>query len=134
MSYFVTGATGFIGRYLVQELLDHGHEVVGIDNFSKYGPVAKSYDNHPAYRFVEGDAKDVKLLTELAADADAFIEHRDLGSLPRRGLQVEDEPEEHREPESGDLERANAVGERLVHDRLALEHHAAINPGIGRVA
>ena len=23
MSYFVTGATGFIGRYLVQELLDN---------------------------------------------------------------------------------------------------------------
>ena len=23
MSYFVTGATGFIGRHLVEELLDH---------------------------------------------------------------------------------------------------------------
>ena len=73
MKVLVTGAAGFISGYLVQELLDHGHEVVGIDNFSKYGPVAKSYDDHPAYRLVEGDAKDVGLLTELAADVDQVV-------------------------------------------------------------
>ena len=73
MKILVTGAAGFISGYLVQELLDHGHEVVGIDNFSKYGPVAKSYDDHPAYRLVEGDAKDTGLLTELAADADQVV-------------------------------------------------------------
>jgi nucleoside-diphosphate-sugar epimerase len=69
----VTGAAGFISGYLVQELLDRGHEVVGIDNFSKYGPVAKSYDAHPAYRLVEGDAKDAELLTRLAADVDQVV-------------------------------------------------------------
>jgi len=69
----VTGAAGFISGYLVQELLDHGHKVVGIDNFSKYGPVAKSYDDHPAYRLVEGDAKDTGLLTELLADVDQVV-------------------------------------------------------------
>jgi len=69
----VTGAAGFISGYLVQELLDRGHEVVGIDNFSKYGPVAKSYDDHPAYRLVEGDAKDVELLTRLAGDVDQVV-------------------------------------------------------------
>jgi nucleoside-diphosphate-sugar epimerase len=69
----VTGASGFISGYLVQELLDHGHEVVGIDNFSKYGPVAKSYDDHPAYRLVEGDAKDAELLTRLSADVDQIV-------------------------------------------------------------
>jgi nucleoside-diphosphate-sugar epimerase len=73
MKILVTGAAGFISGYLVQELLDHGHEVVGIDNFSKYGPVAKSYDDHPAYRLVEGDAKDTGLLTELAADVDQVV-------------------------------------------------------------
>jgi len=64
----VTGAAGFIAGYLVPELLEAGHEVVGLDNFSKYGPLARSHDDHPGYRFVEGDAKDVGLLTELAAD------------------------------------------------------------------
>ena len=33
--------------------------VVGIDNHSKYGKVAKSYDDHPQYTLVEGDARDV---------------------------------------------------------------------------
>jgi UDP-glucose 4-epimerase len=69
----VTGAAGFISGYLVQELLEHGHDVIGIDNFSKYGRVAKSYDDHPSYRFVEGDAKDIELLTDLAADVDQVV-------------------------------------------------------------
>src|SRR5215207_9868895 len=73
MKVLVTGAAGFICGYLVQELLDAGHDVVGVDNFSKYGRVAKSYDDHPRYRFVEGDAKDVALLTELASDVDQVV-------------------------------------------------------------
>src|SRR5215207_1220225 len=73
MKVLVTGAAGFICGYLVQELLDAGHDVVGVDNFSKYGRVAKSYDDHPRYRFVEGDAKDVALMAELAADCDQVV-------------------------------------------------------------
>jgi nucleoside-diphosphate-sugar epimerase len=69
----VTGAAGFISGYLVEELLAHGHEVVGIDNFSKYGRVAKSYDDNPRYRLVEGDAKDVALMTDLASDVDQVV-------------------------------------------------------------
>jgi nucleoside-diphosphate-sugar epimerase len=69
----VTGAAGFICGYLIQELLDHGFEVVGLDNFSKYGRSQKSYDNHPRYRFVEGDAKDVELLKDLLSDCDHFV-------------------------------------------------------------
>jgi UDP-glucose 4-epimerase len=69
----VTGAAGFINGYLVPELLEAGHEVVGLDDFSKYGRLAKSYDDHPRYRFVEGDAKDVRLMTELAADVDQVL-------------------------------------------------------------
>ena len=69
----VTGAAGFIAGYLVPELLNAGHRVVGLDNFSKYGPLARSYDSNPSYRFVEGDAKDLALLTELAADCDQVV-------------------------------------------------------------
>ena len=69
----MTGAAGFICGYLVAELLEAGHEVVGLDNYSKYGRVRRSYDDHPRYRLVEGDAKHAELLTELAADADHIV-------------------------------------------------------------
>ena len=69
----VTGSAGFIGGYVVQELLARGHEVVGIDNHSKYGPVTRSYDTDPRYQFVEGDARDVDLMVELLSDADHFV-------------------------------------------------------------
>ncbi len=69
----VSGSAGFIGGYLVEGLLRRGYAVVGIDNYSKYGKVAKSYDSHPDYHFVEGDARDVELMTALAADCDHFI-------------------------------------------------------------
>src|SRR5579875_206062 len=59
----VTGAAGFIGGYVV----------VGVDNYSKYGPVKKSYDSDPSYHFVQGDARDEKLLEELLTEADHFI-------------------------------------------------------------
>ena len=69
----VSGSAGFIGGYVVEELLRRGYSVVGIDNYSKYGPVKKSYDDHPAYDFVEGDARDVELMTKLLSDCDHFI-------------------------------------------------------------
>ena len=73
MKILVSGSAGFIGGYLVQELLDQGHQVVGIDNYSKYGKVAKSYEAHTNFRFVEGDAKDIPLMKELIADCDQVV-------------------------------------------------------------
>jgi len=69
----VTGSAGFIGGYVVEELLRAGYEVVGLDNYSKYGRVSKSYDSHPRYRFVEGDARDTDLLSRLLEGADHLI-------------------------------------------------------------
>ena len=73
MRVLVSGAQGFIGGYVVEELLARGHSVVGVDNLSKYGRVAKSFDDHPGYELVEGDCRDVELMTTLLMDCDHFI-------------------------------------------------------------
>jgi UDP-glucose 4-epimerase len=69
----VTGSAGFIGGYIVEELLAKGYQVVGVDNYSKYGPVKKSYDDNPGYELIVGDVQDVALMTRLLEDADHFI-------------------------------------------------------------
>jgi nucleoside-diphosphate-sugar epimerase len=69
----VSGSAGFIGGYVVEELLARGYEVIGLDNYSKYGPVQRSYDHHPRYRFVESDIRDIIQLTELLGECDHFI-------------------------------------------------------------
>ena len=69
----MTGSAGFIAGYLVDELLRRGHEVVGLDNFSKYGPVERSYQSHAGYRFVHGDARDTALLQDLLRDCEHFV-------------------------------------------------------------
>ncbi|KJR41875.1 UDP-glucose 4-epimerase [Candidatus Magnetoovum chiemensis] len=73
MKILVTGSAGFIGGYLVDELLEQDHEVVGIDNYSKYGTVEKSYDANKSYQFVQGDVKNTDLLKELISDCDQAV-------------------------------------------------------------
>ena len=73
MKICVTGAKGFIAGYLIDELLREGWEVVGVDNLSKYGPIEKSYDQHPRYRFIEGDAKDLNLMKGVVAECDHLL-------------------------------------------------------------
>lgn len=69
----VTGSAGFIGGYVVEELLRNGWTVVGVDNYSKYGPIKKSYDNHPQYQFHRMDAKDTAPMKELLAECDYLL-------------------------------------------------------------
>lgn len=51
----VTGAAGFIGRYVVLQLLGRGYLVTGLENYSKpkCGPVRTTYDSSPLFSFVE---------------------------------------------------------------------------------
>lgn len=69
----VTGAAGFIGGYVVKELLRRDYTVIGVDNYSKYGRVIRSYDNHPLYQFVEADVRDTGQLKSLLVECDHLI-------------------------------------------------------------
>src|SRR6516225_8412264 len=73
MKILVTGAAGFIGGYLVEELLAHGYEVMGVDNFSKYGELRQASEAHPRYRLIHGDVKDTALLKDCLGDCDHLV-------------------------------------------------------------
>ena len=84
MKTLISGSSGFIGGYVVEELLQRGHEVIGVDNFSKYGRVAKSYDDHPNYTLVEGDARDADLMTDVPLPRGSESERASPRPAPRR--------------------------------------------------
>jgi len=73
LKVLVSGSNGFIGGYIVEELLSQGYLVVGVDNFSKYGRIEKSYDSHPDYTLIEGDASDTAFMREALRGCDHFI-------------------------------------------------------------
>ncbi|MBR1837347.1 MAG: SDR family NAD(P)-dependent oxidoreductase [Kiritimatiellae bacterium] len=64
MKILVTGAAGFIGAALSEELLARGHEVVGLDDFNGYyAPALKEaraarLAGKPGFRMVRGDLAD----------------------------------------------------------------------------
>ena len=51
----ITGSQGFIGTYLCAEFLKQGYKVIGVDNFSKYGPVTRPHDTNPNFHLLEMD-------------------------------------------------------------------------------
>jgi UDP-glucuronate 4-epimerase len=78
MRHVVTGSAGFIGRHVCSELLDAGHEVVGIDAFTDYYDPALKRANDAwlarrgRYTGVEHDLLTASL-DELFDGADAVI-------------------------------------------------------------
>ena len=56
----LTGSQGFIGSYVCNELLSNGYNVIGIDNYSKYGKVSRAHDKNPNFRLIEEDCSSEK--------------------------------------------------------------------------
>ena len=54
----ITGSQGFIGSYLCAEFLEKGYDVIGVDNFSKYGPLTRPHDDHHNFHLLEMDVRD----------------------------------------------------------------------------
>ena len=50
MKILLTGSQGFIGSYISQELLKNDYDVVGVDNYSKYGYLKRPQDDHENFK------------------------------------------------------------------------------------
>jgi len=70
---FVTGTAGFVASHLVERLLEHGAEVIGLDCFTDYYARElkevnlRGFRHHERFRFVESRLQDAPL-DELLAD------------------------------------------------------------------
>ncbi len=58
----VTGDRGFVGGYIVRELLSELYSVVGIDNESKYGFTRRPHDGSNKYLSLRQDVKETSYL------------------------------------------------------------------------
>jgi len=73
MAIMITGAAGFIGSHLAEELIARGEHIVGLDNLSTGSKTNLSRIlDHPHFAFVEGDSADPSLMDDLASSCDTL--------------------------------------------------------------
>ncbi len=74
MKILVTGAAGFIGSHVAQQLLSRGDTVVGLDNLNNYYDVTLKEARlarllaHPGFSFVRADVADHATMAAMFAD------------------------------------------------------------------
>ena len=86
-TWLVTGVAGFIGSHLLQELLELGQQVVGLDNFStgyqrNIAEVQKRHSRQP-FRFVEGDIRSLATCADVMRGVDYVLHEAADASVPR---------------------------------------------------
>jgi UDP-glucuronate 4-epimerase len=74
LKILVTGAAGFIGSHVVDQLLTQNHQVTGLDNFDPFYPASNKRANlieaqkSPHFQLIEGDVRNRSLLENLFAE------------------------------------------------------------------
>lgn len=78
MIIFVTGATGFVGSAVVQELIKSGHKVIGLTHSESKADALRQAGVEP----LVGDITDLELLAETAKKVDGIV-HLAFGSFAK---------------------------------------------------
>jgi nucleoside-diphosphate-sugar epimerase len=74
MKTVVTGAAGFIGRWVVKDLVERGHDVVGFDNLSNGSrDNLEDFSDKSSFELVKGDVRNEVEVSEVLEDADVCI-------------------------------------------------------------
>lgn len=73
MRFLITGGAGYIGSILTPRLLEQGHEVTVLDTFARGDTALAACAQYDGFNPVRGDARDERLLDELAPKADVII-------------------------------------------------------------
>ncbi len=89
-NWVVTGAAGFIGSHLVENLLRLGQTVVGLDNFAtghryNFDQISKAVGDGrwKNFHFIEGDIRNPDACKQAVTSADYVLHQAALGSVPR---------------------------------------------------
>ena len=81
-TYLVTGAAGFIGSNIVEELVGRGATVRALDNIST-GKIANIERFLARIEFVQGDLNNLDLMREVVEGVDYVLHQGALPSVPR---------------------------------------------------
>lgn len=80
----VTGAAGFIGSNLVEDLLQNNNQVIGLDNFSTgFRENIAPFLPNENFHFIEGDIRDLETCHTACAGVEIILHQAALGSVPR---------------------------------------------------
>ncbi|MGE5403934.1 MAG: dTDP-glucose 4,6-dehydratase [Candidatus Saccharibacteria bacterium] len=76
MNLLVTGGAGFIGRWVVERLLNEGYKVTAFDDLSNgsLNNITEFKDNSD-FEFVQGDIKDIELLRKVFTNKYDIVYH-----------------------------------------------------------
>jgi len=73
MRVLVTGGAGYIGNYVVEEALDHGHDVRVLDSFLFGDEALAPFEDHDDLEVREGDIRHIEDLSYAMEGMDAVI-------------------------------------------------------------
>lgn len=70
MRILVTGSEGSLMQFVIPHLIKAGHEVIGVDNFARYGVIERKRN----YKFIRGDLTDKEFVDKIMKNIDGVIQ------------------------------------------------------------